>query len=176
MAAVVDDTAYIIVRVRATFKISPAFKQFCVAMMESGVKCLVLDMQDCSGMDSTFMGVVAGLANRLRRQDGTVMMINLSPHLRGLIETLGLDHLVEAYNQGCGQISMDEMLSSCHPVPMDIKLASDDVNAETMLDAHETLVRLLPENEEKFRDVLHYLREELVTSRANRGQTGASDS
>ncbi len=161
LAAVTGDTAYIVVRGRATFKISPAFKRLCSTLMESGVHQLILDMSGCPGMDSTFMGVIAGQSLKLEGEGGRVMMINLSAYLRGLIATLGLDTLVEAHTAVPSQINMKEIAALCKPVPTEIPVSGKDISARTMLDAHETLARLLPENEEKFKDVLKYLRAEL---------------
>jgi anti-anti-sigma regulatory factor len=166
LAAIAGDTAYLIIRERATFKISPPFKRFCISLVESGVNCLVLDMRDCPGMDSTFMGVVAGLTVRLEKKDGVVMMINLSPHLRSLIATLGLDTLVDAHIAGEDDaFGTETILKECKPVTLEIPPSNQEISAKTMLDAHETLVQLLPENEEKFKDVLKYLREDLKKQR-----------
>lgn len=164
LAAVTGDTAYIVVRGRATFKISPAVKRLFIQVTDSGVRHFILDMSDCPGMDSTFMGVIAGQSIRLKACSGDVMMINLSAYLRGLIATLGLDTLVEAHCAGTvhHQINMEELIAQCKPVATEIPSGGRDVSARTMLDAHETLARLLPENEEKFKDVLKFLREELT--------------
>ena len=164
LAAVTGDAAYIVVRGRATFKISPAFKRLCTGLMEGPVRQIILDMSGCPGMDSTFMGVIAGLSLKLEALSGKVMMINLSAYLRGLISTLGLDTLVEVHGAGLSQIDMKEIVAQCKPVSTETPSSSGkDLSARTMLDAHETLARLLPENEEKFKDVLKYLRAELST-------------
>jgi len=163
LAAVTGDTAYIVVRGRATFKISPGVKRLFTNLTDKGVRQFILDMSDCPGMDSTFMGVVAGQAIRLKAHNGSVVMIHLSPYLRGLIATLGLDTLVEAHcvENIHEQLDVKELIAQCKPISTEILSAARDVSARTMLDAHETLAQLLPENEEKFRDVLKYLREEL---------------
>lgn len=164
LAAVTGDTVYLVVRGRATFKISPSVKRLFINLADKGVRQFILDMSDCPGMDSTFMGVVAGQAIRLKSCAGAVVMIHLSPYLRGLVATLGLDTLVEAHCAGNihDQIDVKELIAQCKPVSTEIPSSGRDVSARTILDAHETLARLLPENEEKFRDVLKYLREELA--------------
>jgi anti-sigma B factor antagonist len=161
LAAVENDTAYIIVRERATYRMSPGFKRFCVTLMQSGVKHLILDMNGCPGMDSTFMGVVAGLSLSLHARKGDVLMVNLSAHLRGLLATLGLDNLVTARTSIPDDSRLAEMIAYCRPVPVDLSEPGKGSQAATMLDAHETLAALTPENEEKFRDVLKYLREDV---------------
>ncbi|MDD2237584.1 MAG: STAS domain-containing protein, partial [Kiritimatiellae bacterium] len=83
LAAVTGDTAYLVVRGRATFKISPGVKTLFTSLAEKGIQQFILDMSDCPGMDSTFMGVVAGQAIRLKPSNGSVIMIHLSPYLRG---------------------------------------------------------------------------------------------
>lgn len=180
--AISNEMAYLVVRGRATFKISPPFKQFSLTLIESGVTSFVLDMGDCMGMDSTFMGVIAGLTLRVKKSSGKIMMINLSNHLRALIATLGLDTLVEAYRAGSLPLPLDELRAECSPVPLDNAISTKLQHARTMLDAHETLVHLIPENADKFQDVLKYLREDIQrtetpasTSSADNSGTGAVD-
>jgi len=176
-AAVANEMAYLVVNGRATFKICPPFKQFCLTLIESGVTCFVLDMGDCLGMDSTFMGVMAGLTVRVKEKSGRIVMMNLSNHLRGLIATLGLDTLVEAHRAGALPIAIDELRSACKPVSLDLTNSTKHQHVRTMLDAHETLVQLIPDNEDKFRDVLKYLREDVsrIESSSDTAENPGSD-
>ncbi len=162
------DTALIRVQGRASFKCSPALKAFCGAAIERGVSRIIMNMETCIGMDSTFMGVLAGVAVRLKEATGGIIqMINLSGRTRGLLATLGLDQMVETWMPGeapedlAGHFREDQLdrLSDESPDRREM--------AQTMLEAHETLVEVFPENRPKFKDVLTYLREDLKKNGVN---------
>jgi len=161
--AIQGGTAYIHVIGRGSFKVGAGMKQFGVASIERGCHQIVLDMAECSGMDSTFMGVLAGLAFRLKQQDdGTIHIVNLSPRTRSLLATLGLDQVVDTYMTGATPDEFREVLAAEYDVT-EIAGGGDsrETTAQTMLEAHENLVSLTPENLPKFKDVLAYLREDL---------------
>lgn len=109
------------------------------------------------------MGVLAGLAARMKQRNGGLMiLLNLAPRTRGLVATLGLDQVVRAYEPGQtpdelkGVAALSEGLSALQ--------AGGEARAattQTMIEAHENLVELSPENLPRFKDVLTYLREDL---------------
>ena len=163
LVAVLKDAAYVSVQGRGSFKISAAMKEFAAAAIAQGARRLVLDMADCVGMDSTFMGVLAGLAARLKSQTGgKIVMVNLSLRTRGLLTTLGLDQVIEPYMAGATPDALKPFVSDRgNLASLDTREKSQLATAETMLEAHEDLVRLSPENLPKFKDVLTFLREDL---------------
>lgn len=148
---------------RGTFKAGPALKRFGAAAIEQGCEQIMFDMECCTGMDSTFMGVLAGLALRMQREaKGIVVAMNLTPKTSSLLETLGLNRLVECYLPG----ELPDSLKVCLIEALDLKdlnLEDSDkrVSIETMLDAHQNLVELAPENLTRFRDVIAYLDQDL---------------
>lgn len=158
--AVVDKTGFARIHGRGSFKISASLKEFGAALLEKNINRMVVDLQDCIGMDSTFMGVTAGLCGRFHREaDGKVVMINASDKIRRLMSTLGLDRLTDAPTEEDTQLP-EEQTSE-----LDIKPQTPLESAETMLEAHETLVEAHPENQPRFQDVLDYLREDIRRQR-----------
>ena len=79
-AAFIDRTAVIRIEGRGSFKTSPPMKQFIQRVMESkSANRILVDMADCSGMDSTFMGVLAGLSYHIKdKSNFTLKLTNLS--------------------------------------------------------------------------------------------------
>jgi anti-anti-sigma factor len=148
---------------RATFKQAPALKQFAACALERKCPCNILDLKDCSGMDSTFMGVIAGVAMRARRQQaGQVAVLNLSPKTSSLLETLGVSKLAPSYLAG----QEPEALRQAHGefdettlLDTDTKLTPSGV--ETVLEAHQDLVRADPCNKQRFEDVIEFLQKEV---------------
>jgi anti-anti-sigma factor len=164
LVALQNDTAYVHVQGRGSFKNSTNLKQFGVAAIEADCRALVLDMAECMGMDSTFMGVLAGLAFRLKqRSQGDLLMVNLSTRTHGLLTTLGLDQVVRPYLAGATPPEYQRILSSSIFTleALETEEESKRSTAETMLEAHQNLVDLTPENAPKFKDVLTFLREDL---------------
>lgn len=172
--AVHEQVAYVRLSDRGSFKISKPLKQFGVSAIEHGVEKIVVDMEHCVGMDSTFMGVLAGLAFRLKKKNGgRIYMVNLSTRTRGLLSTLGLDQLVETYMQGATPAEFSGILDGKQR-QMDVlkhDSGSRRETAEMMLEAHENLVEVSNENLPRFRDVLTFLREDIANA-----DDGAADS
>ncbi len=173
--AIQDGVAYVRLRDRGSFKISKAMKQFGVSVIERNIGTIVVDMSECVSMDSTFMGVIAGLAFRIKKKQGRMYMVNLSPRTRGLLSTLGLDQLVETCMAGATPPEVERIFASDREMQA---LAPDQGSqretAEMMLEAHENLVRASPENLPRFKDVLTFLREDITKADSEQSdETGA---
>lgn len=71
-------------------------KAFGSERIAAGEHCLVVDLEACTGMDSTFMGTLAGMATRLSAHDGATLQIaGAGERNRRSLEDLGLDFLLE---------------------------------------------------------------------------------
>src|ERR1039458_4089976 len=82
----------------ANFASSVDFKTLVDELRQKGCECFVLDLSDCLLMDSTFLGVLAGLGLKLTSGNGDrarhgVELFNPSPRITELLETLGVVHL-----------------------------------------------------------------------------------
>jgi anti-anti-sigma regulatory factor len=165
-----DDVAYVRILGRGSFKISHSMKKFGAHAMKRGVKQFIFDMSPCVSMDSTFMGVLAGLSFRLRNQGGGEMiMINLTSRTRGLLATLGLDQLIEPYMEGHLPESLKERFGEHDDLAaLELASMSRQETARMMLEAHEALVEVHADNLPKFQDVLSYLKED-VESEEDKG-------
>ena len=98
---------------KGSFVNSPAVKAFGDERIAAGESCLVMDLSDCTGMDSTFMGTLAGMAARLAARAGSVLQIaGSSDRNRRSLEDLGLDFMLEinpptaAWRHGPGLVTM----------------------------------------------------------------------
>jgi anti-anti-sigma factor len=163
--AIRDQEAFIRIHGRATFKIGPSLKQFGVMAVERGCRRFIVEMKNCVGMDSTFMGILAGLATTLKKTEGDVVLRNLSEKNLFLVKMLGLSHLITIDNSAQSVIAMPTSGHVLTHSPSDKKQMT-----ETMIAAHETLVEAAPDNIIKFKDVLAYLKEDL--NRTNAQQSG----
>lgn len=157
---VLRHASHALVRVvgRGTFKISGALKEFVGRALDDRDAGVVVDLEACTGMDSTFMGVIAGLAMRLKKASGGhVILANVNSRLSELLSTLGLSFLVEVLPPGQAEGDLGALLAQANGL-VAVGGASKESTASVMLEAHENLVRASPDNLPKFKDVLEYLR------------------
>lgn len=153
-AAIVNDKILIRVTGRGSFKVSATLKQFIAEVAsKQTVSVVVIDLADCIGMDSTFMGVLAGLSGRLRQTGQNLELINLSEKNAALLATLGVDQVITHYGHSHGHELSSQVSQSLHT-----ETATKKDLAETALQAHETLVELNEENRPRFKRVIEYLK------------------
>jgi anti-anti-sigma factor len=149
---------------RGSFQVSPSLKQFAQRMLDDGKQQIVVDLKHCEGMDSTFMGTLAGISQRFQKSGRQpVVMTGVSAKLSQLMKTLGLDRVV-SIQKASWEPSPDEApeVKEEAPAPPTSTLRS----AEHILEAHETLVEISPANLSKFKDCLAFLREEVGSQEA----------
>ena len=143
---------------RATFKISQGLREYAVPLLRSGeVKSLVIELSECRGMDSTFMGVLAMVG--LEGRDGvSLVIVNANDHQKRLLTSIGVARLFHFASE---PVPKADWQSLC-------EVAADPLNmkgvAGTVLSAHRTLMDLDPENIPRFRDVVDILTEEIEKS------------
>jgi anti-anti-sigma regulatory factor len=153
-AAIDGDKVFIRVTGRGSFKVSATLKQFIADISsKQPVSVVAIDLSECIGMDSTFMGVLAGLAGRLRQAGQTLELINLSEKNRNLLTTLGVDQVIDHYSHSHGHQMPDSPGES-----LPTEEASKKDLAETSLQAHEKLVQICDENRPRFKRVIEYLK------------------
>lgn len=118
-----------------------------------GCTRLILDLEECAGLDSTFMGTLVCIASRLREENGGITLVNVSGHNRELLEMLGAAQFVTF---GGRQDVPDLQFTRLAPVPGDARR-----RVELIREAHECLCRLSPENRQRFGSFLASLGAEL---------------
>lgn len=159
LVGLTNKVVWIRVEGKGSFLNSPGVKDFAKEMTNRGHREFVVDLRNCPVMDSTFMGTLAGVALRLRELgQGHLHVINLNERNHELLSNLGLDQLFAI--DLCGVKSADtpdQQAMNNVPAPAPDRAAQ----AETMLEAHQALVEVAPENLTKFKDVLEYLKQDL---------------
>lgn len=81
---------------KGSFLNSPSVKAFGEERISAGESCIVADLGGCTGMDSTFMGTLAGMAARLSAQEsGRLQIADPGERNRRSLEDLGLDFLMD---------------------------------------------------------------------------------
>jgi len=170
--AISGSNAIVRVEGRGSFKTSAALKQFGDTVILKRLPLMVIDMNTCIGMDSTFMGVLAGIASRMRGVDGRIALVNCTQRTYGLIGTLGLDQLIASYLAGSTPPDLAVVLQGRAPGEALASVSCKDPETmRTMIQAHETIVDLAPETLPQFKDVIQFLREEVSRKNTTTGKT-----
>ncbi|MCH2614553.1 MAG: STAS domain-containing protein [Opitutales bacterium] len=139
---------------RASFQNVLPLKDFLKDAAKLGKRCYVFDFAECTSMDSTVLGVLAGCALELRKREpqGSVVLSRLSERNQALVRSLGLHRIAKLDTrakedsdiQGAKSLSNGEM---------------DELeSARLCLEAHEKLVEADRENQVRFQDVISYLK------------------
>jgi anti-anti-sigma regulatory factor len=144
---------------RASFMNSGSLKDFFAEMIKQGKTRFVVDFQQCTSMDSTFLGVLAGGALELRKlaPPGNLTLARVGERNLELIRNLGLHRLatVDTGNAAVAVGSGAQALTD--------KVRSEIESARLVLEAHEHLVATDSANAAKFQDVLAFLRNRVGT-------------
>ena len=130
------------------------FEEFCEAELQQGVDGFVVDLSTCGGMDSTFMGVMAGLSTHFPPGKSPILVLNASDRSRQLLDDLGLSKLITVREK-------PEKIPALgmQALPSDTLPARE--RAERIRKAHEALVAADSRNAAKFGPFLKILRQEL---------------
>src|SRR5436190_2706465 len=160
--AVVEHTAFVKIPGRANFTSSVDFKTLVTELRAQGVDHYVLDLGECVTMDSTFLGVLAGIALRHvdgKRHDDTEKLhsdlLNPNARIADLLDNLGVMNLFTISHQKTPCTAIFEPLNNNGPEP------TREEMSQTCLEAHQLLMKINPDNIPKFKDVTQFLAEDL---------------
>ncbi|WP_324287891.1 STAS domain-containing protein [Luteolibacter sp. SL250] len=146
---------------KGSFLTSPAMKAFGDDAISNGERCLVVDLGACTGMDSTFMGTLAGMAARLSVVDGgTLQIADAGERNRRSLEDLGLDFLMEIDPPSADwRGKVEEVRKSLKPPKNGVSAGNQ---ARHVLEAHQVLSQANESNARKFSTVVDLLEAELA--------------
>ena len=156
-----DRCACVKIQGRATFASSMDFAAVVTRLQERGCTHFLLELSECSLMDSTFLGVLAGIGLKLPRNESDpdcpgLELHNANARITELLENIGVLHLFKT-SEG-PPISLDAL----EPCAETSAPASRSDLTRTCLRAHEMLMSLNSENVARFKDVTKFLAEELA--------------
>lgn len=140
---------------RGTFVESPLIKELVDQCLAKGAKGFVIDLEACPGMDSTFMGMLAGLGMSLRKTGkATLAIVGTTPKTFASLKELGLHHLlVIEPKEGAWVGRMEEARKDLET----IDLRSEGDREAHIRECHEDLCVADEANFEKFGTVLEML-------------------
>ena len=145
---------------RANFNCSVDFRTLFTTLWQQGHNRFVIDLTHCQLMDSTFLGVLAGLGLRFNQEPNgygpvTIELLNPSPRLADMLDNLGVSDLFKIVS---GPTADTERLDPVEQPPSNVDRKEV---SRTCLEAHKLLMDLNPANVSKFKDVTRFLEEDL---------------
>ncbi len=128
---------------------SLTFKEFIERMRQEGYRRFVVDLGECRGIDSTFMGILLGVREAL-------VVVNANAHCRRQMESIGLHRVVRIEDEPAALPKGLDL----HELPE--HEASPIERLKLIMKAHQDLIAIDRKNEERFgaflRDVAKNLR------------------
>ncbi len=145
---------------RANFSSSIDFRTVVNGLREKGYNYFVLDLSECQLMDSTFLGVLAGLGLKMQPGAGepersAIELLNPNARITELLENLGVLHLF--------RVSQGSLAPTCAAEAQPVTPANpsrSDIRG-ACLEAHQTLIEISPGNAAKFKDLTQFLAEDV---------------
>jgi PAS domain S-box-containing protein len=145
-----EEETHLAFRGRGIWTGADAFRQRARAALSAGSE-LRIDLTDCTGLDSTFLGTLHEIATM--DTTGHTHILGPSDGVRALFTELGLEAVIAA-------ISSDEFEPPAELTLVPREQPTRDSH-RLLLQAHETLSELSEENRERFSGVVKALRDEL---------------
>jgi len=143
----------VVVRIigRASYLNSGPLRDFFARLIRHGRRHFVVDFRNCTSIDSTFLGIVAGAALEVQDLEppGYIRLCSLGPRNLELVRNLGLHRIAEVVNGS----PVDEAQER-----LDRDDATESQRARMILDAHLRLIECDESNSARFQDVISYLR------------------
>jgi anti-sigma B factor antagonist len=147
---------------KGSFVNSPVLKKFGDARISAGEMLLIVDLSQCTGMDSTFMGTLAGMSARISTREGAFLQIaEPGPRNQRSLEDLGLDHLMEIDPPEAIWRDRIEAIRKDLKPPGNILSMNGIQRTRHVLQAHENLSGLNEKNEQEFSNVVELMKKEL---------------
>ncbi len=159
MVAVFDKIVCVKIDGRADFTSSLDLKKLITELWERGYTHFIFDLGGCQMMDSTFLGMLAGVALNISNgpapdENHRLELLNPCARISAVLENLGVAHLFKLVEGISPAVHKYEPLSQPQDsTPVEL--------ARTCLEAHKTLMNIKPENVAKFKDVAEFLAEDV---------------
>ena len=149
---VTPENAFVRVFQKASFLNCAPLRSFFEECLVVGRRNYVVDFQECSSMDSTFLGILVGLAMKLRKfeDDGRLTLINLKDRNLETVRNLGIHKIAD--------VNPDDLSSDEGELnDLENNEGRESVGSETICQAHKTLMELNDRNSKMFCDVVNFL-------------------
>jgi len=153
-----SDPAIVKIRGRVSFTNSGPLRDFFSQVIKSEKCRFIVDFSECTSMDSTFLGILAGAAIELRKcqPPGSLVLCRLGARNLELVRNLGL-HRIMTVDAGDRSLDFNKNVTALETREGKAELE----NAKLVLEAHENLIEADERNRNKFQDVVSFLKNQV---------------
>ncbi len=148
---------------RANFQYGMPLRTF-ARSLEGDFGQIRIDVKDCLAMDSTFMGILAMIGLKSNKLNRKAEILNASEYVHGLLKGLGLVNIFK-FTDGKSPAGGEEVKQNSEN--------NTQLNtAETVVEAHKTLVVADSDNQEKFKAVIDFAEHDLQKLKDQQPESG----
>jgi len=140
------------VKGNASFACAPPLRELAKKLAAEQFAGLKIDLEECTWMDSTFMGMLAMLGLNAKKKGAPAEIYNASEQNEKLLCGLGLKK-VFGFKAGPFTVGDDIPAASNESTP--------EGRARNVLDAHQTLMDIDEGNVQKFEKVVEYVKKDI---------------
>ena len=148
-----DDAYKVKVVGKSTFAVAPIMRNLVQRISSSSPIGVSIDLSECTGMDSTFMGILAMLGLKTKKNKQPALIANASKENKKLLDGLGLNKLFDYI-----VTPADEKHDWKKEKPKEISFKE---NAETVFHAHKSLIETDVANADEFQNVVDQIEKEI---------------
>ncbi|NOZ23736.1 MAG: STAS domain-containing protein [Planctomycetes bacterium] len=153
--ALCDKMIYVKVTGLGTMNNCMSLLELCVSLLDAGYKEVAFDLAKCDGMDSTFLGVIAGIATHGPDRKGPkVTVVNCGKECLSSLEIVGLTKFVNLKSEPVQTPDVEMFRLEEEDVP-------DMDRVGFIREAHEQLLLIDKHNRDLFGPLLRMLGDEL---------------
>ena len=147
-----DAVTFIRVKGNASFVCAPPLRELAKKLAAEPFGGLKIDLEECTWMDSTFMGMLAMLGLNAKKKNVPAEIWNASEQNEKLLCGLGLKKVFSFQNGAFG--GTDDTAAASNA-------ATAESNARNVLDAHQTLMDIDEANVPKFEKVVEFVKKDI---------------
>ena len=147
-----DGITFIRAKGNASFVCAPPLRELAKKLAAEPFGGLKIDLEECTWMDSTFMGMLAMLGLNAKKKSVPAEIWNASEQNEKLLCGLGLQK-VFAFLNGTFGCADDAAAAS--------NACTAENNARNVLDAHQTLMDIDEGNVQKFEKVVEFVKKDI---------------
>jgi len=147
-----DGITFIRAKGNASFVCAPPLRELAKKLAAEPFGGLKIDLEECTWMDSTFMGMLAMLGLNAKKKNVPAEIWNASEQNEKLLCGLGLQKVFAFENGEFGDADNAAAASNA---------TTAESNARNVLDAHQTLMDIDEGNVQKFEKVVEFVKKDI---------------
>jgi anti-anti-sigma factor len=152
-----EGNGYVEVSGPGNMNIAPILKDICFAMINEGKLTIFINMDNCTIVDSTFMGTLLNIQDNIEEKDpdnGKLLIFNLNEENKKLFAMVGIDRFLTT-------VSEEVEIPDFKLKTIDMCDVDREEKLRVVVEAHEKLIEINEVNKDKFERFLSIVKQEM---------------